>query len=102
LYYIYGTNNVSFILLSPEGNKLSILNKEWNKVLEEELINIPFDPDNSVANGSSIAFIFKYSNLSFLFLADTHIDVIVKSLKDFEYNSMNPLKGSPNHLLTLN
>ena len=105
---------ISFIVLSPDGNKLSLLNKEWNKILEEELkkdtsisiganlndydktieelINIRFDPDNSIANGSSIAFIFQYSSLSFLFLADAHIDVIVKSLKDLEYSSMNPLK----------
>ena len=106
--------NISFILLSPDENKLSLLNKEWNKILKEELkkdtsisiganlndydktieelINIPFNPDNSIANGSSIAFIFQYSSLSFLFLADAHIDVIVKSLKDLEYSSMNPLK----------
>jgi len=103
-----------FIIISPNENKLKILNEEWNAVLKEELkrevsseisvgkndydksidelIQNPFSSDSSIANGSSIAFILKHNELNFLFLADAHMDVIIDSIKKLEYTHANPLK----------
>ncbi len=43
-------------------------------------------PDDSLQNGSSIAFVLKYKEKKFLFLGDAHIDVIVESLKSLGFN----------------
>jgi len=48
--------------------------------------------DNSVANGSSIAFILKVNKKSILFLADAHSEVIEEGLEPFyERNNKEPL-----------
>ena len=44
-------------------------------------------PDDSLQNGSSIAFVLKYETNKFLFLGDAHINVIVESLKSLGFNS---------------
>lgn len=105
---------LEFIIISPNENSLKELNEKWNDVLNEELksdsssvigaekndydksieelIQNPFSSENSIANGSSIAFILKYNELKFLFLADSHMDVIIDSLKKLEDTYGNPLK----------
>jgi len=106
--------DLEFTVISPNENNLKKLNDEWNNVLKEELkkesssevgvkrndynksiedlIRNPFISDDSIANGSSIAFILKYGELKFLFLADAFMDVIIESLKKLKYTHDNPLK----------
>jgi len=85
-------NDIKLILLSPNDDKLKELylkyKKEFKKTTAsifskckdvkstiEDLYEKPFNntDDNSVSNGSSIAFILVYKNKKFLFLADAHI-----------------------------
>jgi len=48
--------------------------------------------DRSIENASSIAFILKYQNKKFLFLADASVEVINYSLKQLGYSKENRLK----------
>jgi beta-lactamase superfamily II metal-dependent hydrolase len=97
--------NVS--ILSPTQKKLDGLYKKYEKEklsyetsgveyknLEfEELLKFSLTKkDSSITNGSSIAFILTYrKNLNFLFLGDSHVDVIVSSLKASGYTKTNKL-----------
>jgi len=91
-------NEIKLILLSPNDDKLKELYSKYKKELDktviskadkckdfasniENLYKNSFDGDNSVSNGSSIAFILLYGNKKFLFLADAHIPLVVESLK---------------------
>lgn len=101
-------------LLSPTFEKLQILKPVWEQevrkaglvpgaayeVVEaksdsdilgdmtvEQLAKVPFKMDPSEANGSSIAFLAEFDGKKVLFGADSHADVVYKSLK------RGPLKG---------
>lgn len=50
----------------------------------DELLKRQFSEDETVTNGSSIAFILHIRENKFLFLADAHPDLIVKSLKEYK------------------
>ena len=50
------------------------------------------EKDTSLYNSSSIAFILKYQNKNFLFLADASVEVINYSLKQLCYSKENRLK----------
>lgn len=104
--------NLKITVISPDEKNLRVLNEEWNDTLKKELkrelsseigtgkndydksikelIQNPFLSDTSVANGSSIAFILEYKELKFLFLADSHMNVVIDSLKEIKHNK--PLK----------
>lgn len=62
----------------------------------EELNRIDFKPDksinNDIYNSSSIAFLLKCSDLSFLLLADSRAEVISDNLKALDYSETNPLE----------
>ncbi|WP_028296188.1 ComEC/Rec2 family competence protein [Olivibacter sitiensis] len=62
----------------------------------EELNNIDFKPEksinNDIYNSSSIAFLLKCPDLSFLLLADSRAEVICDNLKGLDYNETNPLE----------
>jgi len=60
-------------------------------IKQEEKSNFQFDKDNSVTNGSSIAFLLTFKEKIFLFLGDSHPDVIVTSLAELGYNKINPI-----------
>jgi len=62
-----------------------------HKLTFEDLKDRQFENDGSLTNRSSIAFMFEYSGLKGLFLADSHPDVIVTSLKDKGVNSGNKI-----------
>lgn len=71
--------------------------KDWSKnikdlINEENKTNFKFIQDSSVKNGSSISFILTFNDKSFLFLADSHPNNIVKYLKKLGYSKENPLK----------
>jgi hypothetical protein len=94
-------------LLSPNPQAMAALSREWERVIKKaglvegtpasadpvdetgraflgasltELAATAFDPDNTAANGSSIAFIFEYAGKSILFGADAHSSVLLESL----------------------
>jgi hypothetical protein len=94
-------------LLSPNPQAMATLSREWERVIKKaglvvgtparadpvdetgraflgasltELAATAFDPDNTAANGSSIAFIFEYQSKSILFGADAHSSVLLESL----------------------
>lgn len=70
--------------------------------LEKIKDNDPFEKDGSPTNGSSIAFILKFNNKMFLFLGDSHADIIVESLKqsneryNFEFVKLSHHASSKN------
>ena len=92
-------NEIKFILLSPNDNKLKKAYKKNEEILRdyisstkesfskdcdesiEDLALNPLGGDSSVSNGSSIAFILIYDNKKYLFLGDAHIPLVVENLK---------------------
>jgi beta-lactamase superfamily II metal-dependent hydrolase len=62
----------------------------------EELNKIDFKPEksinNDIYNSSSIAFLLKCPDLSFLLLADSRAEVISDNLKTLSYSETNPLE----------
>jgi len=108
--YIHSIGDIKFTFLSPSKKVLSNLYKQWSiedsKIIKKEISSIVKDtetiegyakkiekckPDSSIQNASSIAFILSYKDSNFLLLGDTHIDVIVESLKVLNYNQNNKL-----------
>ncbi len=104
-YFI--NSEIKITLLSPNDKKLNRLHHKYQEKIEddfytsyskdidksiEELITLPFKKDKSEHNGASIAFILEYQTKKYLFLADAHIDLIEKSLKELGYTQKNPLK----------
>jgi beta-lactamase superfamily II metal-dependent hydrolase len=101
-------SEVEITLLSPNEEKLQKLYKEYDtersqsktsakasdyRYTIEELAQRKSKQDDSVTNGSSIAFILRYQKIfNFLLLADAHIDIIVNSLRNIGYSTTNPLK----------
>ena len=106
-YYI---GEIAFTFLSPSKSKLLNLYGNWSiedhkikrkesstlakvtKTIEEYASSIgECKADNSVQNGSSIAFVLTYKENNYLFLADAHIDAVVESLKSLGYSQQNKL-----------
>lgn len=100
---------IKFTLLSPTTPKLEALLNKWNreepssltgssqgdydKTLADLLSSTDtFEEDDSVHNGSSIAFILEYVGKKVLFLGDAHNEVIVSQLTELGYSSENPLQ----------
>lgn len=104
---------LKFKILSPNDDKLDKLLRLYEKqkdyftsggeydfqtslkefIDEESQSGFKFQEDNSIANGSSIAFIMEYENKNFLFLADAHPSVVVEGLNKFGYNKDSPLNA---------
>ena len=74
------------MLLAWEKEKVSKVPKQISSVRDSltEFIKRPFDEDKTATNGSSIAFILTIQNKRLLFLADSHPNLIVKSLQEFQ------------------
>lgn len=107
-YSIFG---IKFKILSPNNDKLEKLLRLYKKekdyftsggvfdfqsslkdfIDEENQSSFKFKEDQSVANGSSIAFIMEYDKKSFLFLADAHPSIVIQGLNMFGYNKDKPL-----------
>lgn len=89
---------IKFSFLSPTEEKLKKLlvkwekerpesltssrNTDYDKTFSELLDSDEFQDDNSIHNGSSIAFIFEYGERRILLLGDAHDSVVVESLKN--------------------
>jgi beta-lactamase superfamily II metal-dependent hydrolase len=104
---------LKFKILSPNDDKLDKLLMLYEKqkdyfttggeydfqtllkefIDEESESGFKFQEDNSIANGSSIAFIMEYENKNFLFLADAHPSVVVEGLNKFGYNKDHQLNA---------
>jgi len=108
------TTDITITLLSPNSEKLNECEKldyrkktanqkkerDWDKNIKDLLESIKYKEkhpnpkdflDSSKPNGSSIAFILDYDKNKYLFLGDAHIDLIVQSLENMNYNKENPL-----------
>ena len=100
-------------ILSPNDLLLEKLQKEYKKqkhkyytngsendwsthivdfINQEEKTNFKFEKDRSVTNGSSIAFLLTFNKKNFLFLGDSHPDVILASLTELGYDKLNPIE----------
>jgi len=101
---------VKFKILSPSTDKLKQLlykwekeapesldtaapNNDYNLTLFEHIEKDNFKEDDSIHNGSSIAFIMSFENMNFVFLSDAHPTIVVNSLKEFGYSKEKPLKA---------
>ena len=99
---------LQFTILSPSSDKLAKLLGKWEKeapvtetayisdysISLSDLINEPdsFKEDNSVPNGSSIAFIVENEHTKIMFLGDAHPQPIIDSLIAMGYSAQNPIK----------
>lgn len=98
---------LKFTILSPSNDKLRSLLCKWEKecpILDtsrtsdyslslSNLINSDsFKEDNSIHNGSAIAFVVEKQGKSMLFLSDAHPQTIIDSLVSLGYSPENPLK----------
>lgn len=74
------------MMLSWEKEKVKIFEKEISStnISIEELSKAEFSEDESATNGSSIAFILQIKDKNLLFLGDSHPDLILKSLKNYQ------------------
>jgi len=95
-------------ILSPDESGLKKLNDNWqvekagvtllaaghedfSKPIEE-LATKKFDEDDSIPNGSSIAFLFQVNGKKLLMLGDAHPSVVEASLRLLGYTETNKLK----------
>ncbi|MCK0125838.1 MBL fold metallo-hydrolase [Gelidibacter sp. F2691] len=104
-------NGVKIQILSPTNEKLIKLLKEFKKpehdyftsggeldwkiplseFIKEEISNkYKFDEDDSVPNGSSIAFILTFNEKNYVFLGDSHPTDIIDSFTDLGFSKDNP------------
>lgn len=105
-------NGVKIQILSPTNKKLEKLLTEFKKpknnyftsggksdwnislsdfIKEENSNKYKFDEDDSVPNGSSIAFALTFNEKNYLFLGDSHPTDIIESLNDLGFSKENPL-----------
>jgi len=106
----YYMGELAFTFLSPSKSKLLDLYENWSiedqKIARKESSALAKDKktieeyasfvgeckaDNSVQNGSSIAFVLTYKENNYLFLADAHMDIVVDTLKSLGFNQQNKL-----------
>jgi beta-lactamase superfamily II metal-dependent hydrolase len=97
---------LKFTILSPSKSQLKKLLTKWEKevpVFDTACINDysidlfklidsdSFREDDSIHNGSSIAFIVENQDKCILFLGDSHPQTIIDSLRKLGYSSQNPI-----------
>jgi len=78
--------------VETDSGKTSVNYSDYNLSFGDIWLNDKFQPDTSVYNGSSIAFILEADGKSMLFLGDAHDDVVSKSLRALGYSETNKLK----------
>lgn len=99
--------SIQFQFLSPSKEKLADLLKLWkkeapnyetsggrgnySKSIKQHIEEDKFDPDTRCANGSSIAFILNHNEKKFVFLGDSHPNVVVDELKRLKFTETDPL-----------
>jgi beta-lactamase superfamily II metal-dependent hydrolase len=65
---------------------------DYNKTIEELAAKPYPNFDTSLANRSSIAFLFEYRNFKMLFLADSHPSVVTAALRNLGYSEVQKLR----------
>ncbi len=72
-----------FLIAREKRRKKFDVEKKISFSLEdmESLLTKPFKEDDSVSNGSSIAFVFEFKDKKFLFLGDSHPSLIEANLR---------------------
>lgn len=106
-------NGIKIQILSPNDTKLKGLLKEYKRPINKyftassgndwgtsiiDFIEEEKDPlfrlekDNSPSNGSSIAFLLTFNKKKFLFLGDSHPEIIIESLKDLGATKEDPIE----------
>lgn len=99
---------LKFTILSPSEDKLKSLLCKWEKEspvtdtssrvsdynisLSELIKHDSFKEDDSIHNGSSIAFIIECQEKKIIFLGDAHPQTIIDSLVDLDYSFEKPLE----------
>jgi beta-lactamase superfamily II metal-dependent hydrolase len=104
-------NGVKIQILSPTNKKLEKLLSEFKKtkhnyftggtesdwsiplcdfITEENSNGYKFDEDNTIPNGSSIAFVLTFNGKNYVFLGDSHPTDIIESLNE-KYSKDKPL-----------
>ncbi|MDB2155846.1 MBL fold metallo-hydrolase [Clostridium butyricum] len=108
---IYEMGNIKFTILSPNDERLKILNEAWpcsgtqissntgnkNRSIKDMIENDKNHPkDNNPFNGSSISFILECKEDEVikrcLFLGDSFFSVNLESLEELGYSKQNKLK----------
>jgi beta-lactamase superfamily II metal-dependent hydrolase len=74
-----------------ESGATAAHNNDYHLSLEEIWATDEFEPDPSIYNGSSIAFMLEADNTKMLFLGDAHDQVVLESLKELGFNESNKL-----------
>ena len=99
---------LKFTILSPSEDKLKSLLCKWEKEcpntntsprlsdynisLSKLIADDSFKEDDSIHNGSSIAFIIERQEKKIIFLGDSHPQTIIDSLVDLGYSNEKPLE----------
>ncbi|WHH58828.1 hypothetical protein [Petroclostridium sp. X23] len=106
VYDEFDIDDAHITLLSPSLEILREFNEHWMieeeretkistvsdyEIPIEELNNLEFHENISLANKSSLAFIFEYQQIKALFLGDASATEIEKSLSELGYSETNPL-----------
>lgn len=105
---VYSLGSFTLTVLSPERCQLERLLHKWpteadsgatsshsndyDLSLEDIWADDKFDPDLSIYNGSSIAFLLEVENKAMLFLGDAHDQVIADNLRARGYSDANKIK----------
>ena len=76
----------------PLSTNTSAADKDYQESFEQLLTADKFKEDNSIQNGSSLAFIFENDDKSLLLLGDAHPSVVICSLKSLGYSKQKPLR----------
>jgi len=106
-------SGLKITVLSPSLAKLNALNKHWpSQPLKEGAVKssskngfdydlsiqelrkciLNFEQDSSPVNGASIAFLIEFHDLKWLFLSDSHPDVIVENLNKLTVTEHQKIK----------
>lgn len=105
---VYNVGPFTLKILSPDRSQLEKLLHEWPTENEQGVTSShdndyhlslndiwaddKFEPDRSIYNGSSIAFILEADDKKMLFLGDAHNQSVVDNLRALGYSDTNKIK----------
>ncbi|MFK7922527.1 MAG: ComEC/Rec2 family competence protein [Bacteroidia bacterium] len=103
---VHRIGDASLTILTPNKHSLQKLNEKWEEELEKDRSTAGRDyevplaelaakkpkEDRSIANESSISFLFEHGEVKILFLADAHSSDVGAALKSLGYSQTNKIK----------
>lgn len=103
---VYRIGDASLTILTPNKHSLQKLNQKWQDELSSDRTagkrdyDVPLaelaarkpKEDRSVANESSIAFLFEHGEVKILFLGDAHSSDVGAALQSLGYSQANKIK----------